>query len=153
MCICNLALLAQGGEPSRAIIRWSGQFHHQPGASDRTEHRAIIQMKGGGAVKDLPASLLIGPEQQPHHQPGVTSAGFTSSGGQGDQAPIGRELEHGIRIGLAHLRELLGAKLSFIRIKSGHASSEGGNRGLERSRPDSTCRSGSRSGQLADRAR
>ena len=110
MCIYNLALLAQGGEPSRAIIRWAGQFHHQVGASVRTEHRDINQTKAGGAVKDLPASLLIAPGQQPHHQPGVTSAGFTDGGGQGDQAPIGGELEHGIRIGLAHLRELLGAK-------------------------------------------
>ena len=102
----ELHLLAQGFEPSRAIIRKAGQFDHKVGAEwcktaalfggeglpslqanqgdVRTERRAFNQTKSDGVIKDLPTSLLIGPEQQPHHPQGVSSAGFSAGGGHGD---------------------------------------------------------------------
>lgn len=67
------------------------------------------------AVEHLPAAVLIGPEEQAHHQPAVSGAGFASCRGHRDHAAIGGQLQHRLTVLGAHQRKLLGRQSQIRR--------------------------------------
>ena len=86
---------------------------HQGGI--RTEYGAIGQAEAAGAVKNHPPALLIGPEQKTHHQSAVASTCFAAGWGHLNQVTAGIKLQHGVGIGLAESRKLLGGELQILR--------------------------------------
>ena len=126
-------LATEGRRPPRSLIAVAGQLDHQIGAERReaaplhgreglpalqphggcirAEYRAIGQTEASGAVEKLPIALLIRPGLQASDQPAVATTVVAACGCHRDQLAIGRQFQHRLGVGIAHLGERLRADL------------------------------------------